>query len=77
MKALWTEALSTHGSNQGTAYAMSNEIITADGKLFIAWLDHVADIVIQTYDTETKKWDERMLLGKGVDDHCGPGHHHG
>jgi len=72
MKVLWSKILSTHGSNQGTAYAMSNKIITANGKIFVAWLDHIADIVIQTYDMETEHWGERVLLGKGVDNHCGP-----
>ena len=51
---------------------MSNKIIAANGKLFIAWLDHVADIVIQTCDLETGSWGDRVLLGKGVDNHCGP-----
>ena len=72
MKVLWRKTLSTRGSTRGTAYAMSNKIITANGKIFVAWLDHVADIRIQTYDTAAKEWGGAVLLGKGKDNHSGP-----
>ena len=72
VNVLWRKAVSTDGSNQGTAYTMSNRIITARGRVFVAWLDHVADIVIQTYDLETRLWGEKVVLGKGSDNHCAP-----
>jgi len=72
VNVLWRKVVSTHGSNQGTAYTMSNRIITAQGKIFVAWLDHLADAVIQTYDSETRTWGERVLLGQGTDNHCAP-----
>jgi len=62
VNVLWRKAVSTDGSNQGTAYTMSNRIITARGRVFVAWLDHVADIVIQTYDLETRLWGEKVVL---------------
>lgn len=66
------QVISTHGSNQGTAYTMSNRIITANQRIFVAWLDHVANCVIQSYDMENQTWSERTLLGKGTDNHCAP-----
>jgi hypothetical protein len=66
------KTLSTNGSTRGTAYAMSNKIITAKNKIFITWLDFVADIKIQTYDIKKDSWDKTVLLGKGVDNHSGP-----
>ena len=64
--------LSTNGSTRATAYTMSNKIITANGKIFIAWLDHVADILIKEYDIQNDHWSEAVLIGKGVDNHSGP-----
>jgi hypothetical protein len=41
---LFSKVLSTNGSTRATAYMMSNKIITANDKIFVAWLDRVADI---------------------------------
>lgn len=72
VRILMTRTLSTRGSTRGTAYAMSNKIVTARGKVFVAWLDHVADIQIRTYDIASDEWNETVLVGKGVDNHSGP-----
>ena len=72
VQVLWTKTLSTDGSTRGTAYAMSNKIITAAGLVFVAWLDHVADVRIRTYDLATERWGETLLLGRGIDNHSGP-----
>jgi BNR repeat-containing family member len=66
------KTLSLQGSTRGTAYCMSNKIITDDGKMFVAWLDHVASIQIKTYDLKTMSWGPTVLLGKGKDNHGGP-----
>ena len=73
MKIAWKKTLSTNGSTRATAYAMSNKIITADGKVFVAWLDRVADAQIRTYHIDADRWDAPVLLGQGVDNHSGPG----
>jgi len=72
MSGRQTRILSAQGSNQGTAYAMSNKIITAGGRVFVAWLDHVADIVVTSCHLTTGVWGETVLLGAGTDNHCGP-----
>ena len=33
------ETISENGHDRGTSYYMSNKIITADGKIFVGWLD--------------------------------------
>lgn len=66
------DTLSTNGSTRATAYMMSNKIITANGKIFMAWLDRVADIQIKEYDIKNDQWSETVLLGQGVDNHSGP-----
>jgi len=71
-EVLWRKTLSARGSTRGTAYAMSNKIVTANGKTFVAWLDHVADVQIRTYDVATDTWADTVLVGKGVDNHSGP-----
>ena len=72
VKILFSEILSTNGSTRATAYSMSNKIITANNKIFVAWLDRVADINIKMYDLSNKNWSETVLVGKGVDNHSGP-----
>jgi len=68
----FSKILSSNGSTRATAYMMSNKIITANNKIFVAWLDRVADIQIKAYDIENDKWSETILIGKGVDNHSGP-----
>ena len=66
------KTLSTRGSTRGTAYAMSNKIISTDTTVYVAWLDHVADIRMATFDRKTEAWSEVIAVGKGVDNHSGP-----
>ncbi len=68
----FSKILSTNGSTRATAYMASNKIITADGKIFVAWLDHVADIQIKAYNIQNQSWSETVLVGKGIDNHSGP-----
>ena len=72
VEVLWRETLSTRGSTRGTAYGMSAKIITSRGRIFAAWLDHVADARIATCDLGEGTWSEPLLLGRGVDNHSGP-----
>lgn len=72
MKRLFSKTLSTIGSTRATAYGASNKIITARGKVFVTWLDHVSDIRVKAYDIASGTWGETVLLGKGVDNHGGP-----
>jgi BNR repeat-containing family member/BNR repeat-like domain len=72
MKVRKAKMLSTKGSTRATAYAMSNKIITARGKIFVVWLDFVADARIATYDIAKGHWSKPLLLGKGEDNHGGP-----
>ncbi len=51
---------------------MSNKIITAGNRIFVGWLDHVADVRLASYDLEARRWSEPLLLGRGVDNHSGP-----
>ena len=68
----FSKILSTNGSTRATAYMASNKIISANGKIYVAWLDHVADIQIKAYDIQNQWWSETVLVGKGVDNHSGP-----
>jgi hypothetical protein len=72
MNARRTKVLSARGSTRATAYSMSNKIITARGKIFVTWLDFVADARVATYDIALDRWQEPLLLGKGEDNHGGP-----
>ncbi|MBN1541634.1 BNR-4 repeat-containing protein [candidate division KSB1 bacterium] len=67
-----SDTLSVNGSTRATSYSMSVKIIRAQDKLFVTWLDHVADIQIKCYDLKTDTWSETILLGTGVDNHAGP-----
>jgi len=66
VNVLWRKAVSTDGSNQGTAYTMSNRIITARGRVFVAWLDHVADIVIQLLPIVRTAYPEQEMAWMGT-----------
>lgn len=72
VEVAFKKVLSTNGSTRATAYSMSNKIISADGKIFVAWLDHVADIQVKSYDIASETWSETVLMGAGVDNHSGP-----
>ena len=64
--------LSDHASTRASAYAMSDKILEADGKLFVAWLDFVADARVAALDTRTGEWSPPFHLGTGRDNHGGP-----
>jgi len=72
VRILRVDTLSTNGSTRATAYAMSNKIITKDGKIFVSWLDYPANIMMQVFDTSTNSWGEAVEVGQGVDNHSGP-----
>ncbi|NCQ31191.1 MAG: hypothetical protein GW802_27920, partial [Armatimonadetes bacterium] len=48
MNAFSRTVLSTNGSTRATGYEMSTKIITANGKVFVAWLDRVSDTQVRT-----------------------------
>lgn len=68
----FSEILSTNGSTRATAYMMSNKIISTNEKIYVSWLDRVADIQIKSYDKKSDSWSETFLIGTGVDNHSGP-----
>ncbi|MBT3605623.1 MAG: hypothetical protein HN521_21380 [Candidatus Latescibacteria bacterium] len=63
--------LSTAGSTRGTAYGMSNKIVTHEGKTHITWLDMDHKIYVTTYDHEGETWSEPVFVGNGDDNHAG------
>ncbi len=72
VKIISSTVLSINGSTRATAYMMSNKTITANNKIFVAWLDKPSDIQIKMYDIQTDQWSETVLLGMGIDNHAGP-----
>jgi len=84
MSAEFIETISERGSNRGTCYQMSNKIITADGKIFVGWLDYYAGsgdrplpgprirVYNKPTDTEPGSWDDTVALGTWWDNHGGP-----
>lgn len=69
------KTLSSCGSTRATAYPSGNKIITKDGKIFIAWLDHVNkvnQIKVKCYDSQNGKWSKSIVVGTGDDSHAGP-----
>jgi hypothetical protein len=51
---------------------MSNKIITAGNKQFVAWLDNGSKSMVQSYDLKTETWSDPVHVGTGVDNHGGP-----
>ena len=75
IRAEFSKLLSTAASTRATAYSMSNKIISAGGaggKVFVAWLDHVSEIMIRTLERASGEWTEAVHLGTGADNHSGP-----
>ena len=66
------KALSTRGSTRGTAYSMSNKIVTLGDKTHVAWLDTKSATMIQTFDHSTDEWLPAVHVGSGKDNHGGP-----
>ena len=65
------KALSTTGSTRGTAYTMSNKILTHAGKTHVAWLDRICKIYVRTYHHKTRRWGRPVYVGTGDDNHAG------
>ena len=65
------KVLSTTGSTRGTAYTMSNKILTHGGKTHVAWLDQICRIYVRTYHHGTRRWGEPVYVGTGDDNHAG------
>jgi len=63
--------LSPTGSTRGTAYTMSNKVLTHDGKTHVAWLDQIHKTYVRTLDHATGAWGEPILVGDGKDNHAG------
>ena len=66
------KVLSTTGSTRGTAYTMSNKILTHEGKTHVVWLDQINKTYIRTYSHKTKRWGKPAHIGTGDDNHAGP-----
>jgi hypothetical protein len=64
--------LSTTGSTRGTAYTMSNKIVTLGARTHVAWLDAVSKTMVATFDNEKREWLGQWLVGEGHDNHGGP-----
>ncbi len=67
-----TIMLSETGSTRGSLYAMSNKIVTIDGRSHVAWLDAISDTKVCMYDHATGEISDAVLVGSGVDNHGGP-----
>ena len=63
--------LSTTGSTRGTAYTMSNKILTHEGKTHVVWLDQIHKTYVRTYTHETGRWGAPVFVGDGDDNHAG------
>lgn len=70
--------ISRQGSDRATAYQMSRRFVRWDDTLFIGWLDgpeapgRPVRAMLGICDGETGELQASMLLGKAVDNHCGP-----
>ena len=63
--------LSKTGSTRGTAYGMSNKIITHEGKTHVVWLDQIHKTYVATYCHEAKTWSDPVFVADGDDNHAG------
>jgi Asp-tRNA(Asn)/Glu-tRNA(Gln) amidotransferase A subunit family amidase len=63
--------LSTTGSTRGTAYTMSNKILTHEGKTHVVWLDQIHKTYVCTYNHKTRRWSAPVFVGDGDDNHAG------
>ena len=63
--------LSKTGSTRGTAYGMSNKIITHEDKTHVVWLDQIHKTYAATYCHEAKAWSDPIFVADGVDNHAG------
>jgi len=70
-KALKHKVLSQTGSTRGTAYTMSNKVITNDRKVHVVWLDQISKTYVRTYHMDSKRWRNPVFVGEGDDNHAG------
>ena len=63
--------LSTTGSSRGTAYTMSNKVITHAGKTHVAWLDRAHGTYVGTLNHDAGQWGDPVFVGDGKDNHAG------
>ncbi len=72
-----TQCLSTHGSDRATAYNMSNKIVRYGDDLLVIWLEAplapggAARVVLGICDGRTGTLRRAILVGEGIDNHCG------
>ncbi|HJN18368.1 MAG TPA: hypothetical protein QGH10_22900, partial [Armatimonadota bacterium] len=71
-QAIKQETLSTTGSTRGTAYTLSNKIVSWGGRTHFAWLGSEAECMVATYDRNTGEWLGQWHVGTGFDNHGGP-----
>jgi BNR repeat-containing family member len=64
--------LSTKGSTRSTRYAVTNKVVTCDGKTHFAWLDSISKTMVATYDHAADAWLPATKVGDGHDNHGGP-----
>ena len=65
------KVLSITGSTRGTAYTMSNKVLTHAGKTHVAWLDQICKIYVRTYFHRSRRWGKPVYVGTGDDNHAG------
>ena len=67
-----SHVLSTTGSTRGTAYTLSNKIVSWGGRTHVSWLDKIAEVKVATYDRNSGEWLGTWHVGTGLDNHGGP-----
>ena len=65
------KVLSTTGSTRGSAYKVSNKIVSHDDKTHVVWLDQIHKTYAQTYDHRARRWSAPVFVGDGDDNHAG------
>ena len=63
--------LSTTGSTRGTAYTMSNKILTHEDKTHVVWLDQIHKTYVRTYNHKARRWSAPVFVSDGDDNHAG------
>jgi BNR repeat-containing family member len=72
VKVKTLKVISDRASNRATSYELSNKIITAKDRIFVAWLDEAQHVRVSTYDLKSDAWSEPADLGAADDNHGGP-----
>ncbi len=66
------KVLSDRASNRASSYELANKIITAQGKIFVAWLDDAQHVRVDTIDQASEAVTGSADLGPADDNHGGP-----